>query len=212
MKNKLLLIGLLNALLSTHFIVNSKEVDKVVYKSKIKNNNIESSQKLYNEARIIIVNSLPGEQIKAEKLLIESIRQNPKNVDSYIELAKLIQTQVALGNKYPQELQKSIILITQAYDLAPDRPRVCFARADLLYYTGQIKSAEELYLDTLARFPNHKDSLIEKARIFAERNPIEALRSIELALKKWCFYGRYLTFCYYCNFKTNKKWRNGKCA
>jgi tetratricopeptide (TPR) repeat protein len=144
----------------------------------------ESSLKLYREAKAIIVDALPGEQIHAEKLLIESIRLFPGNIDSYIELAKLIQLQVAQGTKNPFELQKSIELVTQAYEMAPNRPRACFAKADILYYSGHIKAAEDMYLETLGKYPEHMDSLVEKGRIYSEKNPKEALKNIEEAIRK----------------------------
>lgn len=186
MRNKILIHTIIYASLLTHFNVYSGEQEKSVLKKQTKETifTTESSLRLYREARAIIVNALPGEQIRAEKILIESIRQNPKNVDAYIELSKLIQMQVTQGyRRHPFELQKSIELITQAYELDPNRPKTCFARADILYYAGQSKAAEDIYIETLSKYPEHLDSYIEKARIFADRNPQESLKNIELALK-----------------------------
>ncbi|KAB8033229.1 TPR end-of-group domain-containing protein [Fluviispira multicolorata] len=185
MKNRVLTITLYGSLLCNSFIVYGDEGSLSISLKHTKENDlkVESSTKLYLAAKRIIVDSLPGEQIKAEKLLIESIRQNPKNINAYVALAKLIQAQVAQGNKYPQELHKSIMLINQAYEIDPDRPKTRFASADILFYTGQVKNAEDLYLDTLTRYPNHKDTFIEKTRIFSEKNPQESIKSAEFALK-----------------------------
>lgn len=144
----------------------------------------ELSKKIYREAKVILINALPGEQIKAEKLLVESIRLDPYNADSYLELARLIQTQVSQGIRHPYELKKSLDLVNEAYEIAPTRPKVLFARADILYYSGEAKTAEQLYIDTLNQYPDHLDSYIEKARIFATKNPSEAIRNAKLALEK----------------------------
>ena len=185
LRNKVLVHAAFYASLIMHFSAFSGEVDKSALSKQNKETIItnDSSIKLYKEAKAIIVNALPGEQIKAEKILIESIRQNPKNVDAYIELSKLIQMEVAQGYRHPFELQKSIELITQAYELDPNRPKTCFAKADILYYSGQSKAAEEIYIETLSKYPDHRDSYIEKARIFSDRNPQESLKNIELALR-----------------------------
>ena len=148
------------------------------------NLNNDTSYKLYREAKTILVNALPGEQLKAEKLLVESIRINPKNIDAYIELSRLIQQQVSQGYRHPYELQKSIELVSEANELDPNRPKALFAKADILYYSGQSKAAEDLYVETLTKFSEHLDSYIEKARIFSEKNPKESLLNIEMALKK----------------------------
>ncbi len=185
MRNKVLVHTIIYASLIAQFNVLSEEYDKSVLSKQSKETIIgsESSIRLYKEAKAIIVNALPGEQIRAEKILIESIRQNPKNVDAYLELSKLIQMEVAQGYRQPYELQKSIALITQAYELNSKRPKTSFARADILYYSGQPKVAEEIYIETLSKYPEHLDSYIEKARIFAEKNPQESLKNIELALR-----------------------------
>lgn len=186
MKNKILYFSILSFSFLSHYSLYSSEKDgsQLISPKKLTNIYIETSNKIYREARSIIINSLPGEQIKSEKLLVESIRLNPKNIDAYIELSRLIQQQVTQGYRHPYELQKSIELITQANELAPDRPKSRFAKADVLYYSGQAKAAEELYIETLSKLPDHVDSNIEKGRIFAERNPKESLMNIELALKK----------------------------
>lgn len=185
LRNKILIHAILYASLSAHFYAQSEEYNKAVISKQIKESTstIGSSRRLYQEAKAIIVNALPGEQNRAEKILIESIRQNPRNVDAYLELSKLIQTEVAQGFRHPFELQKSVELINDAFELDQNRPKTCFAKADLLYYSGQSKAAEEMYVDTLSKYPNHLDSYIEKARIFAERNPQESLKNIELALQ-----------------------------
>ena len=157
----------------------------VTSNKKVANSNIENSYKIYREAKSILINALPGEQLKAEKLLVESIRLNPKNIDAYIELSRLIQQQVSQGYRHPYELQKSIELITEANELDPNRPKALFAKADILYYSGQPKAAEDLYVETLTKLPDHLDSYIEKGRIFSERNPKESLLNIELALKEF---------------------------
>nr|BFD31892.1 hypothetical protein GTC16762_15100 [Pigmentibacter ruber] len=146
-------------------------------------NDTEIAKKLFKEAKAILINALPGEQNKAEKLLIECIRLNPNDIDAYIELSKLIQIQVSQGLRHPYELQKSVELVTEAYELAPNRPKVLFAKADILYYSGQAKAAEQLYLETLNQYPNHLDSYIEKARLFAEKKPTEAIENAKFALQ-----------------------------
>ncbi|WP_186645123.1 tetratricopeptide repeat protein [Fluviispira vulneris] len=194
MKNRVLTITLYGTMFCKSFIVYGEQGSYTATKDTLvkdmeliskadKDYNSESSTQLYLTAKRIIVDSLPGEQVKAEKLLIESIRQNPKNINAYVALAKLIQSQVAQGNKYPQELHKSITLINQAYEIDPERPKTRFASADILFYTGQVKSAEDLYLDTMTRFPNHRDTYIEKTRIYSEKNPQESIRNAEAALK-----------------------------
>lgn len=181
MRNYLVFFATFISTIIIHNSVLSKDVKKESTKYD-KTMLITHSQKLYNEAKAIIVNALPGEQILAEKTLIESIRENPNNIDAYIELAKLIQIEVASGYKPPYEIQKSIDLVSEAYELDPTRPKSCFAKADIFYYSGQYKIAEEIYIDTLTKYPNHVDSYIEKARIFAEKNPQESLKNVELAL------------------------------
>ncbi|KAB8040440.1 hypothetical protein GCL60_00565 [Silvanigrella paludirubra] len=185
MKNKILYFSIFNILLLSHLeTFSSVNQTSVTSNKKVANSNIENSYKIYREAKSILINALPGEQLKAEKLLVESIRLNPKNIDAYIELSRLIQQQVSQGYRHPYELQKSIELITEANELDPNRPKALFAKADILYYSGQPKAAEDLYVETLTKLPDHLDSYIEKGRIFSERNPKESLLNIELALKK----------------------------
>ena len=105
-----------------------------------------------------------------------------KNIDAYIELSRLIQQQVSQGYRHPYELQKSIELITEANELDPNRPKALFAKADILYYSGQPKAAEDLYVETLTKLPDHLDSYIEKGRIFSERNPKESLLNADTYL------------------------------
>lgn len=168
---------------SPNDLVLQKNNNQFAYKKQQKSE-IELAKKIFREAKIILINALPGEQIKAEKLLIECIRLNPQNVDAYLELSKLIQLQVSQGTRHPYELQKSVELVTEAYELAPKRPKVLFAKADILYYSGQAKAAEQLYIETLNQYPDHLDSYIEKARIYAEKKPNESIENAKLALQK----------------------------
>ncbi|APJ04055.1 tetratricopeptide repeat protein [Silvanigrella aquatica] len=181
---RLIYITLMGSLTLPHYAFGSEagNVDNTK-QNKVTKFSFDSSLKLYKEAREIIVNALPGEQDKAEKLLIESIRQNPNNIDSYIEIAKLIQVQVAQGNRHPYELQKSIELINEAYAIAPERPKCNFAKAEVLYYSGQSKAAEDLYAEIFNKYPNHLDTYIEKARILSDKSPQESLDNVELALR-----------------------------
>jgi tetratricopeptide (TPR) repeat protein len=169
-----------------HLESGAKWAQKETVKTENSQNSFEylSSTQLYQKAKSIIINALPGEYRQAEKLLIESIRQDPKNMDSYIELAKLIQTQVTLGNKGILELQKSILLIRQAYELAPERPRARFAYAEILYYSGLNEKAQELYAETLSKYPEHPETFIEKSKIFSEKKPQESIENAKKALQK----------------------------
>ncbi|MES2615675.1 MAG: hypothetical protein V4591_09690 [Bdellovibrionota bacterium] len=135
------------------------------------------------EAQKIISNLLPGEEDRAEKILINCIRINPNNLDSILELAGFIERQVSTGDKNIHEIHKSLALVSQAYTLAPRNPKVRYAMAHLLATVGQYEESQMLYEKTMEEFPLNKETLVEKAKFLTEKNSDEAVKTIAEAIR-----------------------------
>lgn len=136
-----------------------------------------------NEAKKIISDALPGENTRAEKLLIHCIRVNPKNLEAILTLAQLTEKLVVSGEKSLFEIRKSLALLSQALALEPNNPKVRYAMAHLFATIGQFDESQNLYEKTMQEFPNSKETLIEKAKLIVEKDPDEALRLITDSIK-----------------------------
>ena len=135
------------------------------------------------EAKKMITDVIPGEGVQAEKFLIQCVRTNPKYIEPILELAKLVEQQVSFGERPVFAIHKSIALVSQAYHLDPNNPKVRYVMAHLLGTIGQYEEAQNFYEKTMEEFPNSKETLIEKARLIGKQNPDEALRLITESVK-----------------------------
>lgn len=134
-------------------------------------------------AKKIILDSLPGEEVLAEKILINCIRLHPNDLEVILTLAQFIEQQVILGEKPPLEMHKSLSLVSQAYALAPYNPKVRYMLAHVLGTVGKYEEAQNLYDTTFQEFPYEKETLIEKAKLIVEKKPEEAFRLITESIK-----------------------------
>ena len=131
------------------------------------------------EAKKIIADQMPGQELLAEKMLINCIRIHPKYLEPIIELAKFIEQEVNAGERPMFEVQKSLALVSQAYDIAPNNPRVRYVMAHLYATLGQYEESQSLYEKTIKEFPRNRDTFIEKARLLLDMDPGESLNLIE---------------------------------
>lgn len=147
-------------------------------------NSQESSPKCrIEEAKKIITDVLPGEENKAEKILINCIRLNPNDLTAILALAQLIEQGVYLQEKSIFDIHKSLALISQAYTLAPNDPKVRYTMVHILGTLGQYEEAQALYEKTMKEFPSSKETLIEKAKLVMEKNPDESLSYLFESIK-----------------------------
>lgn len=138
---------------------------------------------LYFAAERLIGDALPGEDVAAERDLIQCLRLDPKHVDAMLLLAQLTLQQVQQGTRPLSEMQRAFTLVGQAFSLASERPKVRFHMAHLFASMGQADSARDLYFSTLHTFPHHKETYIERAKVLAEYDPKQALGFIEKAMQ-----------------------------
>ncbi len=110
-----------------------------------------------------------------EKLLINCIRVQPKNVEAMILLAKLIEQQVSQEQRPIFDIQKSVSLVSQAFFLEPENPKSRIAMSHALLIMGQYEESQNLLEETIVKYPNAKESLLEKARIISSKDPDKAL-------------------------------------
>lgn len=142
-----------------------------------------TSNELYLAAEKLIGDALPGEDVAAERDLIQCLRLEPKHVDAMLLLAQLTLEQVQRGERPIVDMQRSLTLVGQAFSLAPNRPKVRLRMAHLFALMGQMENARTLYFSTLEAFPEHKETYIERAKVFAAYDPQQSLQFVQKALK-----------------------------
>ncbi len=134
------------------------------------------------QAKKMIIDSIDGQEALAEKILIECIRENPRDVEPIIELSKLIEKQISTGERPIFEIHKSLALISQAFDLESNNPKIRFLMAHMLNEVGHYEDSQILYKKTIELFPNNRDTFLEKSKEFIESNPDKALELVKSSI------------------------------
>jgi tetratricopeptide (TPR) repeat protein len=142
-----------------------------------------NSEALLEEARKLMIDSLPEDRDYAEQLLVDVIRMSPHNVDAYAELSRFILWQVSMRYLRPHQLARAASLARHVNELAPERPIGTYLVSEMMMALGQSKQGMDLFESAQKSLPNHPDTLLFEARFYSEREPERAIHSAVAALR-----------------------------
>lgn len=134
-------------------------------------------------ARKFVADGIPGLRSQAEALLFEAIRIDPKAIDAYAALVRLMLWEVATGIRSPTELYNALELARQVRELDRKRPLGIYLTCETTFALGQPDLANELCESAQKMFPDHIDTAVFQARYLADKTPRKALRAAQKALE-----------------------------
>lgn len=139
-----------------------------------------SDDELYQLAKNVDDDALPGESDYSQILLTEAIRLNPKNVNALLEAARMTEMQPFDA---VTKAQKKFGFIYQAFLIEPNNPKVRYKFASVLLELDQKYFFQKIYSQTLNEFPDHVETQLQKIQILSKTNPKLALELSDEALK-----------------------------
>jgi tetratricopeptide (TPR) repeat protein len=134
------------------------------------------------KAKQLIVDSFPDDRAAAENLLISAIRENPRAVESYADLARFQLWMISVGLREPAEIQLVTELATFVKDFAQERPLGTYLMSEIYLTLGQAAKANVLYMEGSKKFPKHVDTLVYDSRYWSQTDPSRALKAAQQAL------------------------------
>lgn len=133
-------------------------------------------------SRALLVNSMPEDGIRIEKLLVDAIRIEPHDAEAHALLSRFIVWQVAQSLRDPSDLHFASQLAQQARELAENRPLGAYALAEILFALGQSAAADAIASEAVASYPTHADTYAFMTRHYASTEPARALAAAQQAL------------------------------